>query len=520
MKRKSVLIAAGVLAMAAGVLPLIGLSWVQQGQAARTQQQHLNDVAAWTAKRTERTLDDAKRALVRASSIDRTDCSVEHMKEMGQVVADARSIEDLGYFRAGKLVCTRLGVISPPVPAGDADLDLGEGNSLSFAEMPRLFRGEPRLEVRRGDYGVLIIPGRLTDLVVSTRVVYGVTSREGRVLEASGIIKPEVMRMLLSGTEADNDHRYAFASRPVAGLVAFALVDTALTGTAATLDWRYLLPIGASISLVLIGIIVWVSRQQLSPEKTLELAIREREFVVHYQPIMNLTTGRCIGAEALVRWQRPGTPMALPDQFIPLAEATGLISPLTDLVIEAGVAEMAPFLREHLHAHLSINIPANEMESGRFLAGLSVAVAKAGIQPSQIWLEVTERGFINADAAAAVIARARASGYRVTIDDFGTGYSSLSLLEGLSLDALKVDKSFTRVIGRDAAQSIVASHIINMAHALELTVIAEGIETPEQEAYLRDSDVQFGQGWLYAKALPIQQFLAFASEKAAPSAAA
>lgn len=517
MRRKSVLLAAGVLAIAAGVLPLIGLSWVQREQALGSQQQHLDDVAASTAKRTERTLDDAKRALLRAGRIDRADCSPEHLKEMGQVVADARSIEDLGYFRDGQLVCTRLGVISPPVPAGDADLDLGDGSTLSYAELPRLFRGEPRVEVRRGDYGVLITPGRLTDLVISTQVVYGVASRDGRVLEASGVVKPQVMQRLLAGADPGSGAGYAFSSRPVAGLVAFALTDTALTGATAGLDWRYLLPIGAAISLILIGLIIWVSRQQLSPAKTLELAIRNREFVVHYQPIINLATGLCIGAEALVRWQRPGTPMAFPDQFIPLAEATGLISPLTDLVIEVGVAEMGQYLRGHADAHLSINIPANEMESGRFLQDLNAAVAKEDLHPGQIWLEITERGFINAAAAAAVIGKARSLGYRVTIDDFGTGYSSLSLLEGLSLDALKIDKSFTRVIGGDAAQSIVADHIINMAHALQLTVIAEGIETLEQEAYLQRSNVQFGQGWLYAKALPIEQFLVFAAARVAPA---
>lgn len=513
MRRKSVLFAAGVLAIAAGVLPLIVVSWVQREQALGTQQQHLDDVAASTARRTERTLDDAKRALVRAGSIDRADCSLAHLKMMGQVVADARSIEDLGYFEDGQLLCTRLGVISPPVPAGDADLDLGDGSTLSYAELPRLFSGEPRVEVRRGDYGVLITPGRLTDLVITTQVVYGVASRDGRVLEASGVVQPQVVQMLLAGNQPGTGGQYAFSSRPVAGLVAFALTDTALTGATAGLEWRHLLPIGAAISLILIGLIIWVSRQQLSPAKALELAIRNREFVVHYQPIINLANGRCIGAEALVRWQRPGTPTAFPDQFIPLAEATGLISPLTDLVIDKGVAEMGQYLRGHADAHLSINIPANEMESGRFLPGLNAAVAKAGLRPQQICLEITERGFINAAAAAAVIGNARSLGYRVTIDDFGTGYSSLSLLEGLALDALKIDKSFTCVIGADAAQSIVADHIINMAHALKLTVIAEGIETLEQEAYLKRSDVQFGQGWLYAKALPIHQFLAFATGK-------
>ncbi|WP_144267621.1 EAL domain-containing protein, partial [Comamonas thiooxydans] len=321
-------------------------------------------------------------------------------------------------------------------------------------------------------------------------------------------------------------------------LVAFALIDREHARYKTSVDWRYILLVGGGISFTLIGFIVWVSRLQLSPAKALEQAIRNREFVVHYQPIIELSTRRCIAAEALVRWQQQGGRLVPPDQFIPLAEASGLISSLTNLVVETVTSEMGTLLRSKSDLHVSINISVHDIESAQFLLGLTAATAKAGIDQSQIWLEVTERSFMNVPAARKTIAAARDAGFRIAVDevtersfmnvpaarktiaaardagfriavdDFGTGYSSLALLDGLPLDALKIDKSFVDAIGHDAAQNIVTRHIIGMAHELKLAMIAEGVETREQETYLKNAGVQFGQGWLYAKALPAEQFIA------------
>ncbi len=124
---------------------------------------------------------------------------------------------------------------------------------------------------------------------------------------------------------------------------------------------------------------------------------------------------------------------------------------------------------------------------------------------------------MNAPIARQTIEAARSAGFRVAIDDFGTGYSSLSLLEGLPLDALKIDKSFVDVIDRGVATSVVTPHIISMAHGLTLAVIAEGVETADQQAYLKEAGVQFGQGWFYSKALPPEQFHTFYSRRRAVS---
>ncbi|MBW7934599.1 MAG: EAL domain-containing protein, partial [Gemmatimonadaceae bacterium] len=193
------------------------------------------------------------------------------------------------------------------------------------------------------------------------------------------------------------------------------------------------------------------------------------------------------------------------ETFIAFAEGHGLISELTDRMIACVADDLARLSLEG-SIHIAINIPAGDMETGRFLPVLEAALARRGVDPSQVWLEATERGFMNADAARRTIERARAAGHMVAIDDFGTGYSSLSMLETLPLDALKIDKSFIDAIGRDAATSVVTPHIIEMAHGLGFAIVAEGIETPAQEAYIRAAGVQFAQGWLYSKALPADAF--------------
>ncbi len=147
------------------------------------------------------------------------------------------------------------------------------------------------------------------------------------------------------------------------------------------------------------------------------------------------------------------------------------------------------------------------MTSGRILDVLGEKLSKTGIAAGQIWLEATERGFIDIEAARATLRRARERGHFVAIDDFGTGYSSLQYLQGLPMDALKIDKSFADTIGRNSATSSVTAHIIDMAKTLDLQIVAEGVETEEQADYLKAHDVNFGQGWLFSKPLPAADFI-------------
>jgi sensor c-di-GMP phosphodiesterase-like protein len=168
---------------------------------------------------------------------------------------------------------------------------------------------------------------------------------------------------------------------------------------------------------------------------------------------------------------------------------------------------------------VSINVSADDLRTFRFLNLLTAALRGTGVAPLQIRIEATERSFMNADATRGVIAAFRAAGHPVYIDDFGTGYSSLSYLQTFEVDVLKIDKSFVDTIAQDTASSVVAPHIIAMAHELGLEIVAEGVESGTQAIWLLDKGVQYAQGWYYAKAMPVDEFARWLGRNRAARAA-
>jgi len=263
------------------------------------------------------------------------------------------------------------------------------------------------------------------------------------------------------------------------------------------------------LSVLMVGLVMWSLRRRLSPLGELEIAVKKREFIVHYQPIIELAGGNCVGAEALVRWLRPDGSLVQPDLFIPLAEDSGLIMAITDQVIDKVIEDLGELLINDRSVHIAINLGADDIRTGRVIDVLQQALARSGVEAQQIWLEATERGFINVLPARLMLGNARALGHAVVIDDFGTGYSSLSHLQSLPLDALKIDKSFIDTIGTDSAISSVTPHIIGMARTLYLKIVAEGVETEAQADYLRRQKVDYAQGWLYAMPMPAAAFIAY-----------
>ena len=509
MRRRTILLVTICAAVLAGLLPPIAISYLLRVRAVESQRLHLDEYAQWTLTRADRTLADVRNILTRAEALSRRDCSREHIAQMRTIVMDAQDAKDIGFFRDGRLACTSLGMIDRPIARPTPDAKLSGGFTLALRIEPQSFESQPMMALGHGDYVALIQPGQLIDVLTNSHMTLGIATAAGRPIALSGPVDAELLHRLSLPVMAGEDDRHIFASRRSPDLIAFAIGDRDQALGQNGDDYVVLFSIGLALSALLIGMVVWVSRQRLSPATGLAIAIRKRKFVVHYQPIIELATGRCVAAEALLRWRDPDGRWIPPDSFIPLAEETGLIAELTDLMIDRVVEDMARPLRSNPDLHISINISAGDMESGRFLPVLAQALKRSGVAASQIWLEVTERGFMRADAATAAVATARAAGHMVTIDDFGTGYSSLSLLESLPLDALKIDKSFVDAIAKDAAISVVTSHIIDMAHGLGFHIVAEGVETPEQEDYLRGAGVQFAQGWLYSKPLPAREFEAF-----------
>ncbi|WP_414154562.1 EAL domain-containing protein [Pseudomonas sp. BNK-43-a] len=246
--------------------------------------------------------------------------------------------------------------------------------------------------------------------------------------------------------------------------------------------------------------------QRRSMSSELQQALRRGELQVLYQPIFELDSRRCVGAEALVRWRRPDGSLTSPELFIPLAENTGQIRPITDFVLQRVLEQLGQLLRANRHLYISVNLAACDVMVPRIGRVAARLLAQHRVSATQIAFEVTERGLIDVVVARDNLQALRSVGHQVLIDDFGTGYCSLAYLQTLPVDCLKIDKAFIDALGHDAASSGVAPHIIRMAHDLHLRVIAEGIECEDQAVLLNSEGVNYGQGWLFAHPLNARQF--------------
>jgi sensor c-di-GMP phosphodiesterase-like protein len=269
------------------------------------------------------------------------------------------------------------------------------------------------------------------------------------------------------------------------------------------------LPIFMLISLLLSEVI---SRKFLviqSPRYVLNQALRQKEFELHYQPIIKLDTAQVVGCEALIRWRHSDGHLITPDSFIPMIRQVGLMKELTLFVINQALQTARVLKESDPDMFVSINLEAAEFEDMSVFNYLVEQVAVYDLNGANVNVELTESSMIEPQKAAPMVELYQQKGIDVAIDDFGTGYSGLSYLERVKANKLKIDKSFVGNISDHSPTDIVLSHIVSMAHCLNLHIVAEGIETPAQEAYLKSLGVAYAQGWLYSKALTQEALIAF-----------
>jgi diguanylate cyclase (GGDEF)-like protein/PAS domain S-box-containing protein len=249
---------------------------------------------------------------------------------------------------------------------------------------------------------------------------------------------------------------------------------------------------------------------RLTLKSKLRRALELDEFVVHYQPKVDLVTGRTAGAEALLRWRLPGHGDIPPSTFIPLAEQTGLIQPIGEWVLRRVLADYRTWLgRVPDPGRISINLSLRQLQQASFLARFAGVFREYGVDPSRLELEITETTLMsNAPRTLAVLGELRDLGIRLSIDDFGTGYSSLSALQQLPVETLKIDQSFVRDAATDPEDATLVKTIIEMARSLGLEVVAEGIETEAQLAFLRARGCHYGQGLLFGAPIGADELLA------------
>jgi diguanylate cyclase (GGDEF)-like protein len=249
------------------------------------------------------------------------------------------------------------------------------------------------------------------------------------------------------------------------------------------------------------------SIERLTLESALRRALERDQFSLHCQPKVDMTTGQITGVEALLRWNHPELGLVSPGQFIPLAEETGLIVPIGRWVLTEACAQNMAWQRRGLRpVTMAVNLSPRQFADEHLLHDIDEALLASGMSPVLLQLEVTESMVMrNVSRAIKVLDAIQSRGIRLAIDDFGTGYSSMSLMKQFPIDTIKIDRSFVRDLPNDSEDQAIAQAIISMGKALGMTVIAEGVETVEQETFLRTHACDEMQGFLFSKPLPPRQ---------------
>ncbi len=289
--------------------------------------------------------------------------------------------------------------------------------------------------------------------------------------------------------------------------------------------WQRLLFLGCPVAALCSGIIFVLTtrmvKQSEGLDRELSIGLEQQELMVHYQPILDLQTEDCIGSEALLRWYHPEQGILPPSLFIPIAEKTGLINKIGAWVIQQVTHEQAPLYQKFSGLYTSINLSPAQLNSGNIdavITWLQSLQLSDACTPHRFVFEVTETAAAIRPGTTTtdILARLRALGSRVALDDFGQGYSSLSYLHQLNIDILKIDQFYVAAIDKDPQIVTILESIIELGSKLQLTMVAEGIETEGQRLFLLNHGVKYGQGWLFSRPLPIQEFERFLNRKMLP----
>jgi sensor c-di-GMP phosphodiesterase-like protein len=496
---------AGLVAATGGYLGARHLLYAQEAT-------RLDQAAIQVLDRSGQVLNEVHALLTNAVSSGRAFCSEGELGFLRDLVYNARYIRDIGRLRDGQLICTSTGGVlaSPYITERSPDVVIDEGEEIYIGQALTTAPSQRATIVQRTQSNVVIDP-QAFDNLLPRPLRYSIWIRAHTRDHLVGLWGADVSArstaLKKSGRLAVEDRLTSIACSPQGDLCAAASHDGRdIRARNFPLLLGYTLLSAVAGAGLLAALIFGLKREQKLAAQ-LRRAIRRNDMTLVYEPVVDLASSRMVGAEVLVRWQDEGGKPVHPEVFIALAEELGLIGGITEFVIRQAIQELAEVLRNH-DFRLSINVAAADLTGSALLELLDRHVHAQQIPPARVALELTERSTADRGQIAAAIAALRAHGYPVYMDDFGAGYSSLSYLHELSVDRIKIDKSFTDALGTEAVTASVVPQILSMAASLNLGVIVEGVETSAQEASLRRLGVQFAQGWLYGKPMMAKELKA------------
>lgn len=494
------------------LLPVMLALWFAQGRAVSETHNQLHSFAQLALDKTELVILQADLARDAAEQYHGKACTSAHQQRMLNIIRGRLYISELIYAQGDHFLCSTVMAPASPYIIPSANYQRKPDTAIYYYRDTPFFAGYKMTYMQRGNYVAVINPLSYSEVMSDDQsLAWGVydtvTESFFSVSEWANVeqLLPMIRRDKLVFQEDNRFYTIVHSEkRPIAVIVSSSS-DRFYQNLyhQATLT----LPLGiiCSILLLLMG---WRTRREYhSPRRLLQRAIDKRQLCVHYQPIIDVKNEKCVGAEALLRWPGCEGQVMSPTEFIQLAEKEGMIEQITDYVVEGVFNDLGDFLARHPHLYISINLSASDFHSSRLIALIAEKARQHSVLAQQIKVEVTERGFIDVPKMTPVIQAFRQAGYEVAIDDFGTGYSNLHNLYSLNVDILKIDKSFVDTLTTNSTSHLIAEHIIEMAQSLRLKTIAEGVETPEQVAWLLKRDVHYCQGWHFAKALPPQEFM-------------
>lgn len=504
----TIALAVGVLAVAVPIAASLYLAHQQSMDQASDQAIIL---AGQVMRRTDAAGEQAMAAYGRLTHGATTGiCDDAKRAQLREVVLDYSYLQAVGYVVNNRIVCSAIG------PRGDG-VDMGPPSYVSAIgtqiHTSVTLSGSRRfLVMEKGGFAAAIHPEALLDVSTSVPdLSLGVYSRSAKLPWAHrGKLDPHWMAKLGGADHVvffDGKYLVAIRASDKFDLAAYVAIPLADLQSRLRSFVILLLPVGLILAAMMAAAVIFLARQRVSLPALLRAALKRKEFVLHYQPIVELVNGHMVGAEALLRWPSNKQIGLRPALFIQAAEECGLIGRFTEYVLAQVAIDGPRYFSRNPGAYISVNLSPTDLRSDEVVEWLRRLVATPGIAPYNIVVEVTEHSFVEPASANQVIGKIRAMGIRVAIDDFGTGFSSLSHLTNLSADFLKIDKVFVDAIGTDSVTSEVAMHIIDMARSLNLTLISEGVETQAQADFLREQGVTFAQGWLFSQAQPLAELL-------------
>jgi sensor c-di-GMP phosphodiesterase-like protein len=486
-----------VLALLAGTA--VGVS-VGRHEAVHQMRSHLEQFAARTLAEADASSLEARQVLAEMNGSQLPVCSEPDIDNLRRLVFGSEYLKDAGRLQGSNSICSAMSWrTAEPAPMPPPSFTSPDGTSGYLNLIPPDGGGKSAFALSLGGAYVVFSP-----YIEAHRAIPPIRyfsseihhpSEKNRALPRPGLSRSAmtsnssgVQGEILYGTRCST-HFYNCVTGWMTVSEAVAL-NRRLIATYAAL--------GGLCGLLLAILAIYLRARGWEMQRQLARAIRRGEIELLYQPIVDLQTRRIVGAEALARWQdREGNPVS-PEVFIPLAVRHGLIGELTRLVLWRGLHDQGPLLRRPEPFQLSLNVTAEDLTGRAFVEMLQAATFAASVEPGRIAIEITESSAARGPAAEATIQDLQAAGYSVHIDDFGTGYSSLSYLQDLAVNAIKIDRGFTRSLGTGAANLAVLPRVLAMAEALHLEVVVEGIETEDQAAYFVSTGQSLqGQGWLF-----------------------